>query len=60
MCSDSGHETLIVEVDDLDNHAEAKAFLNEQTKKYNSRTFPKTYINGHYIGGNSDLQKLVY
>ena len=59
MLKQSGHPTLVIEVDQLDNANEAKDFLNQQTKEFNNRTFPKTYINSVFIGGNSDLQKIV-
>merc|ERR1712086_241055 len=46
----------VVEVDDLANQQEVRDFLQKDT---GSRTFPKNYINGEFVGGNSELKALI-
>ena len=46
----------MVEVNNLPDVDGTKAFLNEKT---GMRTYPKTFVNGKLIGGNSELQGLV-
>ena len=46
----------VVEVNNLPDVDGTKAFLNEKT---GMRTYPKTFVNGELIGGNSELQGLV-
>ena len=46
----------VVEVDKLPDMAGTKKFLNAKT---GFKTYPKTFVNGKLIGGNSDLKELV-
>ena len=46
----------VVEVNNLPDVDGTKAFLNDKT---GMRTYPKTFVNGKLIGGNSELQGLV-
>ena len=49
-------DASVVEVNNLPDVDGTKAFLNEKT---GMRTYPKTFVNGKLIGGNSELQGLV-
>ena len=49
-------DAYVVEVNTLKNEEDVRKFLNETTGQ---RTFPKNFINGEFIGGNSDLEKLM-
>ena len=51
-----GEKAWVVEVNQLKNEAEVRKFLNEKTGQ---RTFPKNYVDGKFIGGNSDLVSMV-
>ena len=48
--------TYVVDVDTLPNEQEARNYLNNET---GMRTYPKVFIEGNLVGGNSDLQALV-
>ena len=54
--ADQKESAYVVELDNLQNFAEVKQFLNAKVKM---NTYPKTFINGKFIGGNSDLQQLI-
>jgi len=49
---DQGIGAYVVEVDTLSNEQEVREFLNDKT---GLKTFPKNFINGQMVGGNSDL-----
>ena len=56
LVKQQGEKAWVVEVNQLSNEAEVRQFLNETTGQ---RTFPKNFVHGKFIGGNSDLVTML-